>query len=231
MKEIEKYIGKDLFFSLWFAVIVCIALLSGCATKPAGDVKPAETAITPHEAMAAAVQACTGAVQLIATSAAGDAASKVAAVGAIERMCGSGGAQTAFRTAPAPEPASLGATLWQAGLQVADLVLRGYGLKSNRDVAINANDNASRTAIASYSAFQGIAGAGFAANSTIAGLIQAPSPSITLSGTGVIGSGSYVGPVTRNCTGGSGQAGAAGTGTATIPAAPGAAGPGGAANC
>ena len=234
MKHIENFVGKDVFFGLIVAVTAAVVLLGGCATKdPAKPVPAADQPISAHEAAASSINSCTAAIQAIAVSAAGDAASKVAAVGSIERICGQNGAQAAFRMAPTPEPPSLGATLWQAGLQVADLFLRGYGIKSTRDVSINASDNSARTAIASYGAFQGMNAASVGANVDIARLIQAPAANNTaiLSGTGVLGSGSYIGPVTRNCVGGSGQAGAGGTGTATIPATPGAPAAGGPASC
>lgn len=236
MKHIENFVGKDVFFGLIIAVVLAFGMLGGCATddppKPVTVGAPAaQQPATPAEAMASAVQSCTSAVQSIATSAAGDAASKVAAVGAIERMCGNGGGIAFRMPAAEPQPQSIGATLWQGALQVADLFLRGYGIKSTRDVSMNASDNSARTAIASYGAFQGMNAASVGANVDIARLIQAPAANVTLSGTGVLGSGSYVGPVNRNCVGGNGAAGAAGTGTATIPAAPGAPGNGGAANC
>lgn len=237
-KFIERYVGKDIFFAGWFVLIAGILALSGCsstkapAPAPAAPSAAAESApITAHEAAASMIQSCTGAIQAIAVASGGDAASKVAAVGAIERVCGQNGAGIAFARAPAAEPPSLGATLWQAGLQVADILLRGYGIKSARDVAINNSNNNATTQIATVNAFQGTAAAGFGSNATIAGLIQAPAPNVTLSGTGVIGSGSYVGPVTRNCVGGSGAAGTGVAGTGTTPGTPGGPGNGGPAAC
>ena len=75
-----------------------------------------------------------------------------------------------------------------------------------------ASNNAAATSISAYSVLGGTASAGFASNAAIAGYIQAPQPNITtttsnttnttstLSGTGVLGSGSYA---VRNCNGGS----------------------------
>ena len=67
--------------------------------------------------------------------------------------------------------------------------------------------------VATMGAFQSTAVAGFNSNVQIAGQIQAPAPNITLSGQGVIGSGTYAGPVTRNCNGGTAASGGNATGT------------------
>lgn len=129
------------------------------------------------------------------------------------------------------QPQSLWGLAWQSALQVADIVMRGYGIKATRDVGIVQSNNQAATTIASYGAFgqmgQSIERAGTAGYP----YVQAPQPNITqtLSGTGVLGSGSYVGPVTttRTCNGGVGAAGGTGgTGTTTG----GAGAPGGTAN-
>ena len=177
-------------------ILVALALaMSGCATKDAP-----QAAISQHEAAATAAGNCALAIKDIATSVSGDAASKVAAVGAIERLCqGAGNMQVAQ-----VQPQSLGGTLWQAVLQVSDLFIRGYGIKAQKDIGIVQSNNSAATAIASYGAFSGIASSGFAANATIAGNIQSPAPNVTtittntLSGTGVLGSGQYTGPVATN---------------------------------
>jgi len=59
----------------------------------------------------------------------------------------------------------------------------------NRDVSIAQSNN-----------FTNLGIAGFNSNAAIAGFIQSPAPNITLSGTGVIGSGSYNGPITTTTT-------------------------------
>lgn len=174
-----------------------IILLAGCAATKE------QSPIAPHEAVATAQSNCASAIKDIAISAGGDAASKVAAVGAIERLCGSG-QMVAFQ--PRQEP-SLGTSLWQAALSVGDIAMRFYGIKANRDVGINASNNAANTTIAGYGAFSNIAGAGFASTASIASRIQAPAANITntttnntatttttstsLGGSGVIGNGSY----------------------------------------
>ena len=67
--------------------------------------------------------------------------------------------------------------------------------------------------VATMGAFTSTVNAGYNANVAIAQQIQAPAPNITLSGQGVIGSGTYAGPVTRNCNGGTAAAGGSATGT------------------
>jgi hypothetical protein len=194
MKGITMNEDNETFALGGVITLICVAVLlalSGCATKAES---PAP--VSHHEAAATAAGNCANAIRDIATSVSGDAASKVAAVGAIERLCqGGGNMQVAQR---APEP-SLGQSLWQAALSVADIGARWYGIKAQRDVGITQSNNSAATAIASYGAFSGIASSGFAANAAIAGNIQAPAPNVTnttvLSGTGVIGGGSYVGPV------------------------------------
>jgi len=216
--------------------VALAVLLSGCifggGTKPDAATLPVTAAaagpapFSPQEMIAT----CATAIEKVATSAGGDAASKVVAVGAIERMCGPHAAgymaQVWQAQQPRPEP-STGAALWQGFLQVADVGLRAWGIKIGGDIAINNSNNQANTAIASYGAFQAMGGQ--IRDAGIAGYpyVQAPQPNQILSGTGVLGSGSYVGPVTttttstRTCTGGA-------AGAAVPPAIPGA---GGAANC
>jgi len=161
----------------WIALAAILVLLSGCASKE----PPAPVVVSSPAAD------CAKAIGIIATSTAGDPTSKVVAVSAIERLCG----QQQFGQVTAQTQPSLGATLFQAALQTADIVLRGYGIRTQRDVAITQSNNAAATAISSNNSFVGIASSGFASNAAIAGNIQAPAPNITLSGTGVIGSGQY----------------------------------------
>lgn len=205
-------------FFLWAAMIAALFLsgcLSGCASNP-----PAAAHSDPREAIATAVATCATAIERIATSPAGDVASRVVAVGAIERMCGSqGSAQlAALNQPPAAAPASLGQTLWTAALQTADLFLRGYGIKLQRDVAVVQSNNMAATTIASYGAFSAMGSSIERAGTAGYPYVQAPgavtTTTNTLSGTGVLGSGTYTGPVTttRTCTG---AAGGNGGGTTT----------------
>jgi len=120
---------------------------------------------------------------------------------------------------------------------VVGIVSAYYGYR----VAVNGQNQTANTTIASYNSLGLTAAAGYAANSNIAGagfqtvsnvVGQFPTtvPSVTnynLNGTGVIGSGSYVGPnsgafsgnlgrllspdlITRNCTGGNAATGPTG---------------------
>lgn len=166
-------------------LIAIVLFMTGCASKP-----------TPVTMIASPISDCAKAINGIATSTAGDPTSKVVAVSAIERLCGNQ-AQVAQQA-----PASLGTVLWNAALQTADIVLRGYGIKTQRDVSIVQSNNAAATSIASYQSFSNIASSGFSSNASIASNIQAPAPNITLSGTGVIGSGQYnfTAPVTTTTT-------------------------------
>lgn len=219
-------------------VLAAIAALMLSACNFTGSTKPAPAAF-PVTAAAAGpapfspaemIATCAGAIEKVATAAGGDAASKVVAVGAIERMCGPHAAGYMAQVAQAqqarPPERSWGESVWMAALQVADVGLRAWGIKVGADVAIRQSDNQAAQAIASYGAFQTMGGQIAAAGTAGYPYVQAPqaNQSWTLSGTGVLGSGSYVGPVTtttRTCTGGA-------AGSAVPPAIPGA---GGAASC
>jgi len=172
----------------WIALAVILVLLSGCASK-----EPPVTVVS------SPIGDCAKSIGIIATSQAGDPTSKVVAVSAIERLCSQQGQATQVA---AQGSTSLPAVLWNAALQTADLVLRGYGIRSQHNLGVVQSNNAAATSIASYGAFQGIASSGFASNAAIASNIQAPAPNITLSGTGVIGSGQYnfTAPVTTTTT-------------------------------
>lgn len=118
------------------------------------------------------------------------------------------------------QPQSIFGLAWQSVLQVADIALRGYGIKANRDLGMTQSNNNRDVSIASYGAFTTLG------HDITAGYqyVQAPgattTTSNTLSGTGVLGSGTYTAPVTttttnRDCRGGSGAAGGNGAGTTT----------------
>ena len=128
--------------------------------------------------------------------------------------------------APAQPQMGIGGHLWQAALEAGKIALQVYGIRANRDVGIVQSNNMAATTIAGYQTF-GLMG-GQIRDAGVAGYpyVQAPqaNQTWTLSGTGVLGSGSYTGPVTtttRTCTGG-------GAGIANPPSVPGA---GGAASC
>lgn len=187
-------------------MLVALALaLTGCAStkEEKAAATPTVSQVSPQEAMAMAITNCAASIKDVATAAGGDAASKVAAVGAIERLCGQGhnGLQFAAQQVQ-PQPQSVGGVFWNAAVQVSDLLLRAYGIKATRDVGITQSNNQAATSIASYQAFTNTAAAGFGSNAQIAGYIQAPAANVTttLSGQGVIGSGTYTGPVTSTTT-------------------------------
>lgn len=208
----KKYLDYQQYPGLWVPLMCLVigVLLSGCASTPPAAAGPAP--IDPRTAYAAALGDCAAAIKDVVATANNDAVAKVVAVGAIERLCGAGGAQLQAMNMQASAPApSLGATLWTAALQVADVAMRGYGIKANRDVAIVQSNNAANTAIASYGAFQGMGQQIQLAGTAGYQYVQAPAANVTttLSGTGVIGNGQYTGPVTttttttnpqRNCT-------------------------------
>lgn len=141
------------------------------------------------------------AMALIANS--GDASSKTAAVMAMAMV-----QQPNIQLPPPPESAAL---KWASVLLPAVTNLGsgyfGYRLgvaqsNNSRDVTVAGYNTFNTMATAGYAALGSTASAGFAANAGIAGFIQAPQPNITLSGQGVIGSGSYSfsAPVTTTTT-------------------------------
>lgn len=209
-------------------LVVGIALLAvGCASKEVVQVPQQD----PRQAVAAMVASCAESIEKIVASP-GDAASKVAGVGSIERLCGGGGAQLQQLAIASQQPQqSVGGMLWNGAVQVFDLALRAYGFKTAKDIAVTNSNNQAQTTIASYGAFTSMGGS--IERAGIAGYpyVQAPGATntYTLSGTGTLGSGSYVGPVTttRNCYGGT--AGQGGAGSATAPGGAGGGAPGG--NC
>lgn len=212
-------------FTMLIGAALAALFISGCA-KDQAAAQTASAAAPPQDpktAYAAAIAECAGSIERIATAPGGDPGSRVAAVGAIERLCGAqGGVQlAAFNQAPAAQP-GLGQVLLTTALQVGDLFIRGYGLKLTRDIGVVQSNNQASTAIASYGAFStmgsqirdaGIAGYPFI---QAPGTVTTTTTTNTLSGTGVLGSGSYTGPVNRTCTGG-----AAGNGAGTTTGAPG----------
>ena len=228
------------------AIVVGIAALTlgGCAStnKDYLALLTAQQAVAVQQAEAAKARFV--AMSQIAQT--GDASSRTAAVMAMAMV------QTPHVQLPAPPEGE--AFKWASILLPAVSNL-GTGYFGYRLGTTQSNNSAATTiagyntfgsmATAGYAALANTSSAGFAANTGIAGFIQAPAPSITLSGTGVIGSGSYSAPITtttttttntttnsnnRNCVGGGGAGGGSGGGTTTGGAgAPG--GSGGGANC
>lgn len=211
------------------AGLLAAVSLAGCAGDTALAKAQADAAVAQGNARVAEAQAKAEeakAVQALAT--------KVDAGGATAYLVATalkGLAQPAPAPVIAQAPQSMLAAAFNAVLQVADIGLRAYGIKAGRDVSI-ASTNAQRdTAIASYGAFTTMGGQIATAGTAGYPYVQSPQANVTLSGTGVIGSGTYTGPVStttttttsRNCAGGSGAQGGNGAGTTTG----GAGGPGG----
>lgn len=180
---------------LLLAVVFSLGMM-GCATThqtaPASVAAPPD----PRETYAAAMAGCAGAIKDIVIGT-GDAVAKVVAVGSIERLCGNGGAQLAAAMQPQPvqQPASVGALIWQAALQVGDIALRGYGIKTQRDVSLAQTYASAATTQSSYAAFaglgnaigntaSGIATSGFNALAVAATRPMLPTTSITVAGGG-----------------------------------------------
>lgn len=185
-------------------LVMSMVLLGGCGTLGRSAPEPTVVVESPQKAYAAAIATCAEEISKIATNAAGDAASKVAAVGAIERLCGASGREMVASMQPqavAP-PATFGQMLWQGALAVADVALRGYGIRTTRDVAITQSNNATAAQISGNNTIaslggaigttaSNVAGAGFGAVTALANKPVVPTTSITISGGGTnnIGSG------------------------------------------
>lgn len=195
---------------IWAAIAAL--LLSACANdnamlKAQADATAAVANARVAEAQAAAEQA--KAVQALAP--------KIDAGGASAYLIAT--AMKGMAHPPAPQvqvqqPQSMLGLAWQSVLQVADIALRGYGIKSNRDVQIVSSNNNRDVALGSYNAFAAMGGQIATAGTAGYPYVQAPAANVTtttLSGQGVIGNGTYTGPVTttttHTCPGGTTSAG------------------------
>lgn len=234
--------------------IAVLLLLTGCATsKEYASYLAAHQAA--HEAKASAEKARYAAIAEIAKNSA-DPSARTAAVMALAM-----GKSESQVVPPAPPQDKV--LQWASILMptLTNIATAGFSYRAgvvasnnSRDVTIAGYNTFGTMASSGFGALQGVASSGFNANadiaaagfnsaSTIAGFVQAPQPNITLSGTGVIGSGSYTAPVTttttttsnsnntnRTCAGGNGANGGNGGGT-TTGAAGGNGAAGGSANC
>jgi PBP1b-binding outer membrane lipoprotein LpoB len=149
----------------FIATLLCSLFLAGCAT---GDYAAyAEV----QKAQAAAQTARYQALAKIAEM--GDTTAKVAAVMSLQNA--GAGAQSQIA---APISGS------QIALQWASILVPGvtqiYGIGQQVKLGMRQSDNSTALGISTNSAFVGMASQ-----------IQAPAPNMTLSGTGVLGSGSY----------------------------------------
>lgn len=178
------------------ALIAAVAL-TGCATQ---DYKLyAESQIAIAQAKASADIAKYQALSKIAES--GDATSKVAAVLSLQM---NGAAPQQQQQINAPRSFGDHAFQWASLLipTTSTLMSNIYTVKSQTNLGITQSNNATALGVAqsnnatatatnTANAFVATATAGFTSNTAIAGKIQAPQPNITLSGTGVIGNGTY----------------------------------------
>lgn len=118
----------------------------------------------------------------------GDATAKVAAVMSLQGVGGNSRPQVV-----APRSASDTALQWAS--LVLPSVTQLYGINQNTRVSIRQSDNMAAVAQSTNATFLGISGK-----------IQAPQPNMILSGTGVLGSGSYsIGANSGNSSGNSGK--------------------------
>ena len=203
----------------FYIAVALAALLAGCATTNdayyAAVKAQLEAQSRDNVARFQADAARWNAVAAIAPKL--DASGAAAATGIAFAQGAAAGVPPQSQGALAIAPPKSGwETAWTTALQVADVGLRVYGIKVGGDVAIRQSDNQAATAIASYGAFTSMGGAIERAGTAGYPYVQSPQPNVTLSGTGVIGSGSYsyTGPVTttttRTCS--SGPAGLGGAG-------------------
>jgi hypothetical protein len=147
------------------AIAVCSVALTGCAHKEYQAYADA------HKAQAAAQTARFQALADIAKQ--GDTTAKVAAVMSLQM----GGGQQSTQIA-APKSWADYAMQW-TGLLLPSLT-NIYGINKQTSLGMRQSDNATALGISTNAAFVGIASQ-----------IQAPAANMTISGTGVIGAGSY----------------------------------------
>jgi len=148
------------------APIIAVLSLTGCATAEYAAYADA------HKAQAAAQTARYKALADIAAQ--GDTTAKVAAVMSLQM----GGGQQQFAQIAAPKSWADYAMQW-TGL-LLPTVGQIYSVNKQTSLGLRQSDNATALGISTNSAFVGIASQ-----------IQAPAANMTISGTGVIGAGTY----------------------------------------
>jgi hypothetical protein len=185
--------------------IALILLLTGCATSDHYNAQREQIAAWERVEIAKAQANARRHDALVAAATGGSDGVRIAAIFAAAGLNGGVNGQTT--PVPVVTDPQESALRWASIiLPSATAITAGYFGYRLGEVASN---NAAATSIAGYNTMGGIASAGFASNGAIAGFIQAPAANITtttsssntLSGTGVLGSGSYA---IRNCNGGSG---------------------------
>jgi hypothetical protein len=154
------------------ASILFALALTGCAT---GQYEAYTQATTAQAVATANAQA----ERYKALGRLADSGSDVAKVAAVMALAGLGeGARQAPSNVAAP--VSGGDRALQVASVLAPVVTNAYMISRNVKLGMRQSDNATALGISTNNAFFGIAGK-----------IQAPAPNMTLSGTGVLGSGSY----------------------------------------
>jgi hypothetical protein len=189
------------------ALILIASLTASCATSDHYNAQREQIAAWERVEIAKAQANSRRHDALVAAATGGSDGVRIAAIFA---AAGLGGGNNVFPTQlPAVTDPNEAAYKWASLiLPTATAITAGYfGYK----LGTTQSDNAAATSIAGYGTMGGIASSGFASNATIAGFVQAPAANITtsttsntthtLSGTGVLGSGSFA---VRNCNGGSG---------------------------
>jgi hypothetical protein len=178
------------------ALIAAVAL-TGCATQDYQLYAKAQADIATAQSKADIAR-----YQALADIAKqGDTAAKIAAVMTLQNN----GPQTKQpQQVNAPRSPADIAFQWASLIvpTASTLVSNVYTVRSQTNLGITQSNNATALGVAqstnamttatnTANAFVATATAGFNANTAIAGKIQAPQPNITLSGTGVIGNGTY----------------------------------------
>lgn len=164
---------RRIFSRLAMTGLAVISLaLTGCATQDYQHYAQAQMAMA--QAKSTADQARYTALARIAES--GDSVARVAAVMSLAGL--GDGARQAPSTVAAPTAPGSTALQWASILVPG--VTQAWGISQQVKLGMRQSDNSTALGMSTNAAFVGMAGQ-----------IQAPAPSMTLSGTGVIGSGSY----------------------------------------
>lgn len=183
------------------ALLLCALALAGCATTNQNK---------DYAAYLAAAQAAASkpAEPLVRIRALPGQTVELRGIELFEVYAPAGGsAQAAIATPPVQQPHP-GWQIASQALGIVGGVLPGYwtGKWMNALAGTVGNANAA-IASSGFGAVQGISTAGFNSTVEIAKLIQAPAPSITLSGSGVIGTGAFTGANSGSNSGNSGTVG------------------------
>lgn len=211
----------------FFGAVLTALFISGCAKDQATAKAEADAITAQANVRVAELQAAieeSKAIQKLADKVDATGASNYILVKALK---GLGLGQPAVQQQQTQsQPTSLVGLAWQSALQLGDLALRYWGVKANRDVNIIQSNNNRDIALSGNATYQALGQSIERAGMAGYPYVQAPAANVTnLSGQGVIGSGTYTGPVTttttttRSCQGGTGAAGGTATpgGTATSP--------------